>query len=138
MSYLLAVTSNGPLAAAAAVAAPDDAVVEWCESGAPVEGLEHWDLVVTVAGALGTWVAGAAYERFWEYLARLLAAQPARPQGRLTIASRSDPHRVVAAFHYFGPQELKRGAADLRARVAPLVDRASQRLTRDVELVVHP
>lgn len=134
-NYLLTVSSNGPLARD--VPPPAGAVVEFKENSEAQDGLDRWSMDLVVAGSVLGWLKSAAYGEFWEFLERLLQRQEVRPQGRLTLQSRTDPHRVTLSFSYLGTHELKRGREDLSKRVAGLADPSSHHMVRDIDLTVH-
>jgi len=136
-NFLVTVSSSAELSAARQEAPPADAAIEWQEVTQATEGLAHWDVEVQVGGAISVWATNTSYDNFWSFLDRAMSRLEVRPQGRVTLKSRTDPHRVVASFQYFGSHELKRCAADLRGRILALADVKSRRLTRDLEVAVH-
>ncbi len=136
-SYLLSISSNGPLETTGDLPAPTGYYVEWAQSDTPPDGLELWSIDLQIAGAVADWAKGASYDAFWTFLESALERLESRPRGALTIKSRVDPHRVAATFGYLGPHQVTRARDDLRSRIAGAVDARSGRMKSDVELTAH-
>jgi hypothetical protein len=136
-SYLLTAKSTGSLDGVRSVAAPAGAVIEWGEDAAPADGLERWTLDLAVAGSLAAWLKSDGYGAFWAYLEAALEQLEVRPQGRLTLTSRADPHRIAVTFAYMGAHEIKRAREDVAKRAAALTDPSTRHIARDLELTVH-
>jgi hypothetical protein len=136
-SYLLTVSSSGSLDGVRDVAAPAGAVVEWKEAPETTDGLERWSLELAVAGSIAAWIKSDAYGAFWDFLEKALQRLEVRPQGRLTLTSRADPHRIAVTFAYMGAHELKRAREDVSKRLPSLTDPASRHIAKDLELTVH-
>lgn len=134
-SYLLSVTTN--LEVAEPPPSPPGYFVEWSREVAADDGLATWRIDLQIAGAVAAWSKSDAYDAMWAYLEAALASLDVRPRGSLTLKSRVDPRRVAVTFSYMGAHQVMRAGADLRARIAAVVDAKTGKLAQDVEVKAH-